>query len=180
MPAVMLQVIPSFCRKFSKNSLFKSGNTYEKNIMSKDYCIARHDDEMCLLPSCRYLILHISEIEELLQKLDAFCFNYQHVHCTVCVHFSSTDSVTKLFSRADNSLILSRGNSCQPPTQRKRQNTEHCERETFGEKVQKNNFWAPSKTLNPCSFQKTRLNVMDQSLQTELNKLRRLSSIENW
>ena len=55
--------------------------------MSKEYCIAHHDDKMCLLPNCRHHILlnfihnfHIIHII-MLQKLDAFCFNYQHVDC---------------------------------------------------------------------------------------------------
>ena len=49
--------------------------------MSKEYCIAGHDDKMCFLPNCRYHIILIGNIKELLQKLDAFCFNYQHVDC---------------------------------------------------------------------------------------------------
>ena len=56
MVAVMLQVIPSFYTKFSKNSLFTSANTYQKHIVSKEYCIARHDDKMCFLPNWRYHI----------------------------------------------------------------------------------------------------------------------------
>ena len=47
--------------------------------MSKEYCIARHADKMCFLPNCRYHIILIGIIKEMLQKLDAFCFNYQHV-----------------------------------------------------------------------------------------------------
>ena len=81
MAAVVLQVIPSFYTIYSKNSLFISANTYEKNIVSKEYCIAGHDDKMCFLPNCRYHIILIANIKELLQKLDAFCFNYQHVDC---------------------------------------------------------------------------------------------------
>ena len=75
----MLQLIPSFYTNSSKNSLFISANTYEKYIVSKEYCIAGHDDKMCFLPNCRYHIILIGIIEGLLQKLDAFCFNYQHV-----------------------------------------------------------------------------------------------------
>ena len=81
MAAVMLQVVPSFYTTFSKNSLFNSANTYEKEIVCKEYCIARHDDKMCFLPNCRYHIILIGNLKELLQKLDAFCFNYQHVDC---------------------------------------------------------------------------------------------------
>ena len=81
MAAVMLQVIPSIFTNFSKNSLNISANTYEKDIVSKEYCIAGHDDKMCFLPNCRYHIILIGNNKELLQKLHAFCFNYQHVDC---------------------------------------------------------------------------------------------------
>ena len=81
MAAVMLQVIPSFYTNYSKNSLFNSANTYEKYIVSKEYCIAQHDDKMCFLPNCRCHIFLIGNIKDFLQKLDAFCFNYQLVDC---------------------------------------------------------------------------------------------------
>ena len=81
MAAVIIQVIHSFYTIYSKNSLFISASTYEKFILSKKYCIARHDDKMCILPNCRYHIILLGNIKELLQKLDAFCFNYQHVDC---------------------------------------------------------------------------------------------------
>ena len=81
MAAVMLQVIPSLYTIYSKNSLFISANTYKKFTLSKEYCFARHDDKMCLLRNRRYHISRIGNITELSQKLDAFCFNYQHVDC---------------------------------------------------------------------------------------------------
>ena len=81
MAAVMLQVIPSFYTNYSKNSLFISANTYEKFIVSKEHCIADHDVKMCFLPKCRYHIILIGIVKELLQKLDAFCFIYQHADC---------------------------------------------------------------------------------------------------
>ena len=77
----MLQAIPSFYKTYSRNSLFISANTFEKHIVSKEYCIARHNDKMCFLPNCRNNIILIGNIKELLQKLDAFCFNFQHVDC---------------------------------------------------------------------------------------------------
>ena len=86
MAAVMLQMIPSFYTIYSKNSFFISANTYEKIILSKEYCIARHDDKMCFLPNRRYHIILIGNIKEMVQKLDAFCFNYQHVDC-LCTLF---------------------------------------------------------------------------------------------
>ena len=74
-------MIPSFYTNYSKNSLFISANTYEKYIVSKVYCIAGHDDKMCFLPSCRYHNILMGIIKQLLQKLDSFCFNKQHVDC---------------------------------------------------------------------------------------------------
>ena len=81
MAAVMLPVVPSFYTNQSKNSFFFSANTYEKFFVSNENCIARHDDNMCFLSICRYHIVLIGNIKELLQKLDSFCFNYQHVDC---------------------------------------------------------------------------------------------------
>ena len=47
----MLQTIPSFYEKSSEKSLSISANTYEKDIVCKDYCIAHHDDKTCFLPA---------------------------------------------------------------------------------------------------------------------------------
>ena len=81
MAAIMLQTIPRFYTKFSKKSLFISAKTYKKFFVCKDYCIAHHDDKTCLLPACKYHIILLGEIEELLHKMDTFCFTYQHVDC---------------------------------------------------------------------------------------------------
>ena len=76
MAAVILQVILSFYTNFSENSLFISANTYEKYIVSKEDCVAPHDENMCFLPNSSYHIILIGNFKELLQKSDAFCFNY--------------------------------------------------------------------------------------------------------
>ena len=81
MAAIMLQAKPSFYAKISEKSFFISASTYEKFIVCKDYCIAHHDDKTCFLPSCKYHILLHGNVEELLKKLDTFCFTYQHVDC---------------------------------------------------------------------------------------------------
>ena len=77
----MLQVIPSFYTNYSEDSLFFSANTYETYFVSKEYCIAPHDDKVCFLPNSRYHIILIGKFKELLEKLDAFCFNYYQVGC---------------------------------------------------------------------------------------------------
>ena len=102
----MLQAKPSFYTKLSEKSLFISAKTYEKFIVCKDYCIANHDDKSCFLPTCNYHILLLGNDEELLKKLDTFCFTYSRINAwTVCIHFSSIDSVEKLLQRVDKCLI---------------------------------------------------------------------------
>ena len=81
MAAIMLQAKPSFYAKISEKSFFISASTYEKFFVCKDYCIAHHDVKTCFLPSCKYHIVRLGNVEELLKKLDTFCFTYQHVDC---------------------------------------------------------------------------------------------------
>ena len=81
MAAIMLQTIPSFYAKNSEKSLFIFATTYEKYIVCEDYCIAHHDDKTCFLPACKYHIVLLGNVQELLKKLDTFCFTYQHVDC---------------------------------------------------------------------------------------------------
>ena len=71
MPAVKLQLIPSFYTSYSKNSLFFSANTNKKCIVSEEYCFARHDGKICFLLNCEYHIILLGNIKELLQNLDA-------------------------------------------------------------------------------------------------------------
>ena len=85
MAAVLLQMIPSFYTNFSQNTMFVFANTYKNYSMSEKDCIVLHDDKVCFLPNCRYHIILIGDIKELLQKLDAFSFNYQHVDCLYTV-----------------------------------------------------------------------------------------------
>ena len=90
--------------KFVRKHRFISANTLEKYIVSKEYCIARHDDKMYFLPKCRYHILLIGNLKELQQKLNAFCFNYQHVGClyTVFKYRFSDKIVVKTGQLFDN------------------------------------------------------------------------------
>ena len=77
----MLQTIPSFYAKILEKSFFISAKTCEKYIVCKNYCIAHLDDQTCSLPTCKYHNILLGDIEELLHKLDTFCFTYQHVDC---------------------------------------------------------------------------------------------------
>ena len=99
----LLQKITSWYSKYPKNSLFFC-RRIRKNFVSKVYCIHRHDDKMCFVRNCRYHIILLRDIENLLQNLDVFRFNYQHVDCLYTLfkyRFSS-----KLLPRVDISLIL--------------------------------------------------------------------------
>ena len=96
MAPVMLQVIPSFYAKVSKNSLFVSANTYEKYISSKEYCIAN--------AMIRYASYPVADIKFFCWvTLKSCCRNW--IHCisyinkwTVSMHSSSIDSVEILLS----------------------------------------------------------------------------------
>ena len=81
MAAIMLQIITSFYAKFSEKSLFISATTYEKYIVCKDYCIAHRNEKTCFLSTCKYHIVLLGSVQELLKKLDIYCFTYQHVDC---------------------------------------------------------------------------------------------------
>ena len=81
MAAIVKQSIPSYYTKFSEKSSSVSARTYEKHIVFTDYCITHHDDRTCFLPTCKYHIILHGNVEELLKKLDIFCFTFQHVDC---------------------------------------------------------------------------------------------------
>ena len=81
MAAIILQTIPSFHAKISGKSRFISATTCEKYTVCKDYCIAHHNEKACFLPAGKYHIVLLGNVQELVKKLDTFCFTYQHVDC---------------------------------------------------------------------------------------------------
>ena len=115
---------------------------------------------MCFPHSCRYPNLLIGNNKELLQKLDAFRFNYQHLDC-LYLFFKNRFRVKfvvksgQLFDNLQRAVLFkqqNRGADRMSSVAKKRllRNKYSCS--------------APSKTLN-------RRRLVDQSLQTELNKL---------
>ena len=52
-----------------------------KKKVCKDYCIAHHNEKTCFLPACKYHIVLLGNVQELVKKLDSFCFTYQRVDC---------------------------------------------------------------------------------------------------
>ena len=81
MAAIMLQSFPNFYAKISEESRFISAPTYEKYIVCKDCCIAHHNEKTCFIPACKYHIVQLGNVQELLKNFDSFCFTYQHVDC---------------------------------------------------------------------------------------------------
>ena len=106
MAAVMMQVVPSFCSVYSTKSVHICANTCEKYLVSKDYCVAQYEESMCTVPNCKYHILLIAEMNknDLMQKLDTFCFTYQLVDCFYTLLKSRFDGqiVTKIGQVFDN------------------------------------------------------------------------------
>ena len=69
MATIMLQTIPRFYAKILEKSFFISATTYEKYIVCKDYCIAHHNEKTCFLPACKYHVVLLGKVQELLKKL---------------------------------------------------------------------------------------------------------------
>ena len=95
---------PAFTQKISEKSLFISATTYEKYIVSKEYCIAHDNKKTCFLPACKYHIVLLGNVQELLKMLDSFCFTYQHVDClyTLFKHRFSGKVIAKSGQVFDN------------------------------------------------------------------------------
>ena len=171
MAAVILQTIPSFYTKISEKSLFISASTYEKYIVCKDYCIAHHDDKTRFLPACKYHIILLGNIDELLKKLDTICFTYQHVDCLYTLFkyrfsgkvFARSGQVFDNVQRAVDFNQRSKGVGRKPSIAKKR---------LLRKKYNKHLF---------SSFQKTKQRrLVDRSLQIELNKLKIINLSWDW
>ena len=162
---------PQLLRKnFRKKSLY-SATTYEKDIVCKDYCIAHHNEKTCFLPACKYHIVLLGNVQELLKKLDSFCFTYQHVDCLYTLFkyrfsgkfIAKSGQVFDNVQRAVDFNHRNKGVDRMPSIAKK---------ETLEEKVQGNICSAPFKR------QKQRRPVV-QCLQKELKKLKKLNLNSN-
>ena len=166
MAAIMLQTIPSFYPKVSEKTLFISANTYEKYIVCKDYCIAHHNDKTCSLPAGKYHIILLGNVEELLKKLDTFCFTYHHVDCLYALFkyrfsgkvIAKSGKVFDNVQRAVNFNHRNKGKDRMPSIAKKG---------SWGE-TSKSIYSAPSKRPN-------RRNLVDQCLQKDMKNSKRLN-----
>ena len=165
----MLQSIPSSHAKCSEKSLI-SATTYEKYIVCKDYCITHHDEKTCFLLACKYHIVLLGKVQELLKNLDTFCFAYQHVDCLYTLSnyrlsgkvIAKSGQVFANVQRAVDFNHRNKGVDRMPSIAKK----------TLEEKVQKTSVQLLSKD------KKQRIPVV-QCLYKELKKLRRLNSNSN-
>ena len=171
----MLQPIPSFYAKYSKNDLFFCKMIrifYEHYFVSKEYCIARYDDKMCFLLNWRHQFSLLGKIEELLQKLNPLCFTYQHVDCFYTLpknHFSGNIVVNsrQVFDNVQRAVYFNQRNrrvDRMPSISKKRFLRKRCRKHLLS------------------SFQKTKSTETSGSVFAKqikkLNKLKELNT--NW
>ena len=104
MAAVKLERNLSFFAEYSENCLFISANTYKKYIVCNDFCVAFDNDKTCFVSNCKFHIILLGNFEELLKKLNTFCFTYQHVDClyTLLKYRLSGKVITKSGQLFDN------------------------------------------------------------------------------
>ena len=160
---------PQLLRKIFRKGLFISATTYEKYIVCKDYCIAHQNEKTCILPAGKYHIELLGNVQELLKKLDTFCFTYQHVDCLYTLFkyrfsgkvIAKSGQVFDSKQRAVDFNHKNKGVDRMPSSAKKR----------LLRKKYKNFCSAPFKK------QKQRRPVV-QCLQKELKKLKRLNL--NW
>ena len=166
----MLQSIPSFYAKLSEKSLFIFATTYEKYIVCKDYCIAHHNEKTCFLPACKYHLVLLGKVQELLKKLDTICFTYQHVDCLYTLFkyrfsgkfFAKSGQVFDNVQRAVDFNHRNKGRDRMPSIAKKR---------LLRKKYKKHLL---------SSFQKTKtIRPVVQCLQKELKKSKRLNLNSN-
>ena len=167
----MLQTIPSFYAKISEKSLFISATTYENHIVCRDYCIAHHNDKTCFLPACNYHIVLLGNVQELLKSWIHFASPINT--WTVSINYSSADSVERLLQRVDKCLITCNEQLTLITKTRGQTECRALQKRDSRGKSTKNICSAPFRR------QKQRRPV-DQCLQKELKKLKRLNLNSNY
>ena len=166
MAAIMSQAIPSFYTKLSEKSLFIPANTYEKTMFVKTTASPITTLRRVMYPLVKSLII-LGNVEELLKKLVTFCFTYQHVDC-LCTLFKyrfSGKVIAKsgqVFDNVQRAVDFNQGNNGvdRMPSIAKK---------SLLRKNSKSIYSAPLKKQKQGS-------LVNRSLQTELNKLKRLTS----
>ena len=143
----------------------------KKNIVCKDYCTAHQNEKACFFPACKYHNVLFGNVQELLKKLDTFCFTYQHVDCLYTLfkyRFSGkviarSGQVFDDVQRAVDFNHRNKGVDRMPSIAKKRLLRKKCKKHICS---------------TPFKRQKQRRPVV-QCLQKELKKLKRLSLNSN-
>ena len=157
----MLQTIPSFYTKISEKSLFISANTYEKHIVCKDYCISHHYYKTCFLPACKCHIILLGNVEELLKKLDTFCFTNQYVDCLY----------TLFKYRFSGKVVVKSGQVFDNVQRAVDFNHRNRGVDKMPSIAKKDSCGKSSKSIHSAPFRRQRQRrLVDQSLQRELEK----------
>ena len=58
-----------------------SANTCKNFIVCNDSCVAFHNDKTCFVSNCKFHIILLGNVDELLKKSDTFSFTYPHLDC---------------------------------------------------------------------------------------------------
>ena len=149
---------------------FTSANTYKKDTVFNDYGVAFNSDKICSMSNCQFHILLLGNVQELLKKLDTFCFTYQQVDCLYTLfkyRFSGkvTAKSGHVFDNVQRAVDFNhrtKGVNRMPSIAKKR-----LLRQTF-----KRHFLAPFRR------QKQR-RLVDQCLQREMKNSKRLI-LKSW
>ena len=111
MESAMCQAYPTFYSDYNAKSLFisVSENFYEKFIVTQDYCVSNHSS-FCPVENCKFhLVLIGSSLDQILQRLDKYHFNYQIVDCIYTLYkyrfyFNIISSKSEVFNQLNRAV----------------------------------------------------------------------------
>ena len=97
----MCQALPSFYSDYSKKSLFisVSNESYEKYIVTQDYCMSTHNSS-CSSENCKFhFILMGTYFYQIFHRLDKYIYVYQEIDCLYTT--LNTDFIHVLLHQAE-------------------------------------------------------------------------------
>ena len=86
MAAVILQLIPRLYTIYLKSSLFNSARTYEKYILRKNTLLHATMTRFASYVIVDITLYYLETLKGCYKKLNAFCFNYQHLPVWMSVY----------------------------------------------------------------------------------------------
>ena len=165
----MLQAIPSFFLLNIEKSVYFFLQHLQKHIVSNNYCVAFYNDKMFFMSNCKINNILLGNAGELLRKWIYFALSIYT--WTVCIHFSSIDSVETLLQRVEKCLI-----TCNKQLTLITETREWTECRA----LPKRNFCGKNlKSVHTAPFKKPKQRkLVSQSLQKEFKKVKSLNL--NW